>query len=314
MSSYLCIEKPIFQGGMAVKVSTCNLVSRVSLSGGLGTIGGSGLSPEELREEIRKVKSSIGKLPFAVNLMAVLTEFKELLEVCVEEKVPAVMVGAGFLKDAFKVREHGVKFLSIVSSKRAAVLSERLNADGLVVESGKAGGHLGTKKPLVDILKPILESVNIPVIAAGGVENKEEAAELKKAGVSGIQLGTVFAVSEESNFHKNTKELLLNADEKDLVVFESPAGLPARAVRTPLLDKYLSGLKARPTIQLRCTNCLRSCNKKLCILDALLNAQRGDIENSVVFTGEQIVNITGSRKAKEIVEEFDEAFDGELII
>lgn len=308
------IAVPVFQGGMAVRISMAPLVATVSRAGGLGILGGSGLDKEELRNEIRKVKSEVGKLPFAVNIMAALSRFSELVRVCVEEKVPAIAVGAGFSREVFEVKKLGVKVFPIVSSLKAALLSERLGADAIILESGRAGGHLGTLKPLEEIATEVISNTKVPVVVAGGVETPEEARSYIEAGAHGVQIGTRFALSEESGWPGNIKEFFLNAKSGDVIVIESPAGLPARAVMSPFLEKVFSGIKPEPRIVTKCIQCLKKCSKKFCLLDSLICAQKGDLENGLFFSGDQLPGIKTIVRAKDLIDEYSRVLKRDLII
>lgn len=302
--SVMEIEVPVFQGGMAVKISMAPLVCAVSKAGGLGILGASGLDKEELRKEIRKIKSELRKLPFAVNIMVAVSKFSELVRVCVEEKVPAIAIGAGFSREVFEVKKFGVKVFPIVSSQKAAFLAEKLGADAVILESGRAGGHLGTLKPLEEILTDIISNIKIPVVVAGGVETPEEAVKYIKAGAHGVQIGTRFALAEESGWPENVKKFFLNIGKDDLIVIESPAGLPARAVMNPFLRKVLEGTKPKPKIIVKCIQCLKKCSRRFCLLDSLICAQKGDIENGLFFSGDQVTSIKSIKKAKEIISEY----------
>ncbi len=312
--SVIEIAVPLFQGGMAVRVSMAPLVSAVSRAGGLGILGGSGLDREELRKEIRKVKSEVGKLPFAVNIMAALSRFSELVRVCVEEKVPAIVVGAGFSREVFEVKKIGIKVFPIVSSLKAALLSEKLGADAIILESGRAGGHLGTLKPLQEIAAEVISKTRVPVVVAGGVETPDEARSYIERGAHGVQIGTRFSLSEESGWPANIKEFLINVKKSDVVVIESPAGLPARAVMNPFLEKVLNGVKPEPRIVMKCIQCLRKCSKRFCLLDSLICAQKGDLENGLFFSGDQLSGIKAISRTKDIIDEYSKVLKRDLII
>lgn len=308
------IPIPLFQGGMAVRISLASLVSAVSKSGGLGILGASGIDLDELRSEIRQIKSEVKNLPFAVNIMVALSKFSDLVKVCVDEKVPAIVVGAGFSREIFKVREYGLKVIPIVSSLKAALISEKLGADAVILESGRAGGHLGTDEPLENIAEAIIESLSIPVIVAGGVETPESAVRYMEKGAAGIQLGTRFALSEESNFHQDTKKFLMEVNQEDIHIIDSPAGLPAQAIRSPLLEKVNSGQRPDPVYVKKCMSCLKKCSKRFCLIDALICAQKGDLENGLFFTGDQLPRIKEIKSAAEIVDEYSKFLKDGLVI
>jgi NAD(P)H-dependent flavin oxidoreductase YrpB (nitropropane dioxygenase family) len=300
----LVIPKPLIQGGMAVRISTAELAAAVSNEGGLGIIGASGMSEDELREEIRRAKSLTDK-PFGVNIMAAISNFSELLKVAVEENVGAVFVGAGFSRDFIKIcKENGVAAVPIVSSVKAAVLSERLGADAVVLEAGGAGGHLGTLEPLFSLLEDVSASVKIPVIAAGGLITREEIEKAFKMGAKGVQLGTIFAASNESNAHQNFKEAYLSARNIKHCIIESPAGLPGRALNNEFVKKVVLGdEKHNPKFIKACIKCLKKCKKTFCILDALICAQKGYIDEGLIFVGEKVGEVKKIKSVSEIFKE-----------
>lgn len=300
----LFISKPLIQGGMAVRISTAKLAAAVSNEGGLGVIGASGMSEDELREEIRQAKSLTDK-PFGVNIMAAVSNFSKLLKVAVEEKISAVFVGAGFSKDFIKLcKEKGIAAVPIVSSVKAAVLSEKLGADAVVLEAGGAGGHLGTLTPLFNLLEDVVASVKIPVIAAGGLITRKEIKEAFKKGAKGVQLGTIFAASKESNAHENFKEAYLQARSEDIVIIESPAGLPGRALKNKFVEQVVLGKKKHePKFVKTCVKCLKKCKRTFCILDALICAQMGYTEEGLIFVGEKVEKVKRVKTVHEIFKE-----------
>lgn len=295
------IPIPIIQGGMAVRISTAPLAAAVANEGGVGVIGASGMSEEELRQEIRESRS-LTKGLIGVNIMVAISRFKDLLRVALEEKVDFVLAGAGFSRDLFLMaRNAGVEPLPIVSSVKAALLSEKMGAKAVVLESGEAGGHLGTDKPLFSILSEVVEALKIPVIAAGGVLSAEDIKKVFQKGAKGVQMGTRFAATEESNPHPNWKEYYLKARPEDVVLIESPAGLPGQAIMNPLIEKVINkGREYKPKIIKVCQSCLRKCGKNFCILDALILAQRGDVENGLIFSGKRVGEIKEILTVKDV--------------
>lgn len=300
----LIIEKPIVQGGMAVRISTAELAVSVSECGGLGIIGASGMDAEELRVEIRKARSLTSK-PIGVNIMAAVSAFNELLKVALEEKVDAVFVGAGFSREFISAaKEAGVKAIPIISSKKAAVLSEKLGADALVFESGEAGGHLGTLEGTFELLSDIAESVNVPLIAAGGLINSKDIQRAFDEGASAVQLGTIFAASEESNAHPDYKNYYVNAKSEDIVIIESPAGLPGRALKNKFVEEVvLTGRRHEPKFIKTCIKCLKKCKRNFCILDALICAQKGYVDEGLIFCGSRVEEVKEIKSVKDIFHE-----------
>lgn len=300
----LFIEKPIIQGGMAVRISTAELAAAVSNAGGLGVIGASGMDADELKSEIRKARSLTSK-PFGVNIMAAVSAFKELLDVCLEEKVEAVFVGAGFSREFIEMaKEAKVKAIPIVSSLKAALLSEKLGADAVVVESGEAGGHLGTLEKTWTLLKEISGKIKIPIIAAGGIFNKNDVRKAFLLGASAVQLGTVFAASKESNADENFKMVYINSSESDVVIIESPAGLPARAIKTRFVEEVIFKKKRhKPKFIKSCIRCLKKCSRAFCLLDSLICAQKGLLEDGLFFCGSRVGEVKEIKPAAEIISE-----------
>jgi NAD(P)H-dependent flavin oxidoreductase YrpB (nitropropane dioxygenase family) len=192
-------EFPIMQGGMGVGISLSSLASAVANAGGIGIISGTGISIEELRLHIRKARAAIkGEGYIGVNVLFAMNDFAEKMKAAIEEKVDFIISGAGISRDMYNWgKESGTPVISIVSSARLAKMSERLGASAVVVEGNEAGGHLGTERPLFDILPEVVDAVKIPVIAAGGIMTGEDIAHAIRVGASGVQMGTRFVASQE---------------------------------------------------------------------------------------------------------------------
>ena len=262
----LVAEVPIIQGGMAIRLSTARLAAAVAKEGGIGLIAASGMSFDELRTEIRLArKLTGGKGIIGINAMFAAREFFEV--------VP------------------------IVSSVKLAKISEKLGASAIVVEGTEAGGHLGTQQSIKEILPEIVKSVNIPVIAAGGAVCGSDVAELLKLGASGVQMGSRFAASEESNGAPALKEFYLKMTKEDVVQIDSPVGYKGRAIRNPFAQLSLENKAPKPTT---CDLCLKHCTHSFCIIRALTRAQQGDVETGLVFTGANMWKIKEILPVKEI--------------
>ncbi len=288
---------PIIQGGMAVRVSTAPLVAAVANEGGIGIIGASGMGLEELREQIRKAKS-LTKGIVGVNIMVALANFIKMVKIAIEEKIDLIIAGAGFSKDLFHLgKESGIPVVPIVSSLRLAKIAEFLGASAIVVEGKEAGGHLGTDISIKKLIPEIVQVIKIPVIAAGGIVDGKDVAEMFKLGVSGVQMATRFVVSEECEVSQKFKEMYIHARKEDIVIIKSPVGLPGRAIRNEFSEKLMHG-DAPPPID--CDNCLKHCSGEYCILKALDNSRLGIIENGVVFSGEYVYKIKDILPVKEI--------------
>ncbi len=281
---------PIVQGGMAVRISMAPLAAAVASAGGIGLIAGSGLTVEELVSEIRRARESTRGGVIGVNVMVAVAKFKDLVRAAMAEGVDLVVAGAGFSRDVFSWgREFGVPVVPIVGSSRVARLAEKFGAAAVVVEGFEAGGHLGTDRPLLDLLPEIVESVDIPVIGAGGVATGADIKRVLDMGAAGVQMGSRFAATVESSAPDAFKQMYVNAREEDVVLVKSPVGLPGRALRNPFWARTRRG--DYPPIE-RCRSCLKECHKEYCIITELEMAQRGDVENGLVFAGSVAARIT----------------------
>ncbi|MCL6611523.1 MAG: nitronate monooxygenase [Peptococcaceae bacterium] len=288
---------PIIQGGMAVRVSTSSLAAAVAETGGIGVIGATGMGIEEMRMEIREAKK-LTKGIVGVNIMFAIREFAEMVKAAMEEKVDAIFTGAGFSRDIFKWgREAGVPVVSIVSSARLAVLAEKFGAAAVVVEGTEAGGHLGTDRPLFEILPAIREAVKIPLVAAGGIVNGEGIARALKLGADGVQMATRFVLSKECSVAESFKKLYLKAKPEDVAVIPSPVGMPGRALKNAFVSRLLSGDAPAPE---HCDGCLKHCSGQYCILNALENSRSGRVEEGVVFAGQNVHKIKEILPVKDI--------------
>ncbi|NQT46828.1 MAG: nitronate monooxygenase [Candidatus Omnitrophica bacterium] len=333
------IEIPIFQGGMGVKVSTASLASAVANCGAAGIIASVGLgygtkdydkhfveaSREGLRNEIREAKS-LTKGAIGVNNLVALSNYEDLVKVAVEEKVDFIVSGAGLpLKLPGLTSGSDIKLIPIVSHPRVAGLIikawkkryDRL-PDAIMVEGPHAGGHLGfaadelksdSANSLEAITKDVIGvvasyGVSIPIIVAGGIYTGADIAKFIMLGVSGVQMATRFVTTNECSVAKEFKDLYVATSNKDdLVIIDSPVGLPGRAIRTKFIDSVTAGKK----MPIKCPyQCLKTCNPATapyCIAEALCNASVGDIDNAVVFSGTNVTRIEKIISVKELIDE-----------
>jgi nitronate monooxygenase len=290
---------PIIQGGMAVRISMAPLAAAVASAGGIGVIAGSGMSVEELRAQIRAARAATDGV-LGVNVMVAVRNFAELVKAAIEEGIDIVIAGAGFSRDVFEwTREAGIPMVPIVGSPRVAQLSEKFGAAAVVVEGYDAGGHLGTDKPVRELLPSILESVSLPVIAAGNIVDGADIYEMLQAGAAGVQMGGRFAATVESSAPDAFKQMYVDATDEDMVIIASPVGLPGRAIRNPLTERLAAGVE--PRIE-RCIVCLKKCGKQFCIMDKLVRAQTGDVEDGLVFTGGGVARIHDIPKVRDLME------------
>ncbi len=296
---HLVAKIPIIQGGMAVRISTGRLAGAVAREGGVGLIAASGMTLDELREEINLARSlSGGQGIIGINAMVAARQFLDLVRTAIAAGIDLVVAGAGFSRDMFQLgKDAGVPIVPIASSVRVAKLSEHLGASAVVVEGQEAGGHLGTDQPMKKILPEIKKSVSIPVIAAGGIIDGYDIVEAFRLGADGVQMGTRFAASEECAAAPAFKEMYIKAIKEDSILIKSPVGMPGRAIMNPFAEKSLSGDVPKPE---QCGSCLKHCAQNFCIIDALIRAQQGDVETGLVFAGEQVYRIKEILPVKEI--------------
>ncbi len=290
---------PVIQGGMAFKVSTGKLAAAVAAAGGIGTIAGTGLTEAELQAEIR-IARSLTDGYVGVNVLFAARDFAGLMLTALREKVDFIISGAGFSRDMFLWgKEHQIPVLAIVSSARLAKLAEKLGAAAVVVEGKEAGGHLGTDRPIADIVPEVAGNVKIPVIAAGGITDGFDIAKMLRLGAAGAQMATRFVASDECEAHPNFKKKYLSATAADVTLIDSPVGLPGRAIANHLTEKIAGALRTKIT---RCEGCLKHCSAKFCILEALKKAVSGDIHNGLVFSGEFVGRIQEILPVREIMD------------
>ncbi len=292
---------PLIQGGMAVRVSTAKLAAAVANEGGIGVIAGSAISPEELSSEIKKARE-LTKGILGVNIMFAVKNFIELVMTSIESKIDVVISGAGFSRDVFGIcKKSDTPFVPIVSSLKLGLISEKLGASAVIVEGGNAGGHLGTNKDSWDIVKEIKDALTIPVIGAGGVIDRADMDRMFKLGVDGVQLGSRFLASIESDVSDVFKQLVLKAKKSDMMTLVTSVGLPANAIRTKFSELIASGKNFEPK---KCYLCLKECSKKFCIFEALTSAKNGDLENGLFFAGRDAWRINEILSVSEIFKNF----------
>jgi NAD(P)H-dependent flavin oxidoreductase YrpB (nitropropane dioxygenase family) len=280
---------PIIQGGMSIKVSTSSLAAAVARAGGIGVIGGTGITLEELKNEIQTARTTAGGGILGVNIMFAAHQFKDMVQTAINECIDVIFTGAGFSRDIFEMgKKGGVPIVPIVSSARAARLAERCGAAAVVAEGTEAGGHLGTDRSIKEILPEIKEAVKIPVVAAGGIVNGFDMAEMIKLGADGIQMATRFVLSEECSVADAYKQVYLNATEDDIVIVKSPVGMPGRAIRNKFSE--LMEKTAEPP-KTKCNHCLKQCSHVYCITQALLQARNGNVDKGLVFAGKNVFKI-----------------------
>lgn len=240
MHTRLCellgIEYPVIQGGMAW-VATAELAAAVSEAGGLGLIAAGGAPEEVVREQIKKART-LTKKPFGVNVMLMSPYADKVMEMILEEKPAVVVTGAGNPgKYIPKLKEAGIKIMPVVASVALAKRLEKSGVDAIIAEGTEAGGHIGELTTMV-LVPQVCDTVDVPVVAAGGIADARGTAAAFALGADGIQVGTRFICSEECVAHENYKNAVLKAKDRDAVVTGRSVGAPVRALKNKLTREY----------------------------------------------------------------------------
>lgn len=237
ITKLLGITYPVIQGGMAW-VGTKELASAVSMAGGLGIIGSGGAPASWVRDQIQGVKQCTDR-PFGVNLMMMNPEVDEIAQVIAEEKVRVVTTGAGNPEKYMKMwKEAGVIVIPVVASVAMAKRMERAGADAVIAEGTESGGHIGESTTMT-LVPQVVDSVKIPVIAAGGIADGRGLAAAFMLGAEAVQMGTVFVASREAAVNNAYKAKIVKAKDIDTRVTGRSTGHPVRTLRNQQTKEYL---------------------------------------------------------------------------
>ena len=232
----LGIEKPVFQGGMAW-IADASLASAVSEAGGLGIIAAMNANADWVRDQIHELRSVTDK-PFGVNVMLMSPFADEVAEVVAEEKVPVVVTGAGNPAKYVKAwREAGIKVVPVVASVGLARLMQRAGATAVVAEGTESGGHIGETSTMA-LVPQVVDAVDIPVLAAGGIADGRGVAAAFMLGAQGVQVGTRFLVADECTVSDEYKDRVLKAKDISTVATGRKFGHPVRCLKTPFSTEY----------------------------------------------------------------------------
>ncbi|MEJ5228667.1 MAG: enoyl-[acyl-carrier-protein] reductase FabK [Pseudothermotoga sp.] len=246
VTELLKIEYPILMGGMAW-AGTAKLAAAVSNAGGLGVIGSGAMNASQLLEAIHTLRELTDK-PFGVNIMLASPYVDELVQVVLRENVPVVTFGAGNpAKYIPLLKEKGITVMPVVASDSLARLLERSGADAVIAEGMESGGHIGEVSTLV-LVDKVVRSVRIPVIAAGGIADGRQMAAMFALGAEGIQMGTRFLATVESQIHQNYKNKILSASIRDTVITGAALGHPARVLKSPFAN-HIRQLEAKSPLE-----------------------------------------------------------------
>ena len=290
ITELLGIEYPVIQGGMAW-VADYHLAAAVSNAGGLGLIAAGGAPAEWVREQIRETKKLTDK-PFGVNIMLMNPEADKIAKVILEEDIKVVTTGAGspekYMADW---KAAGVKVIPVIASVALAKRMERCGADAVVAEGTEAGGHIGELTTMV-LVPQVVDAVNIPVIAAGGIADGRGMAAAFMLGARGIQMGTIFPASKESVIHENYKNSILKAKDIDSRVTGRSTGHPIRVLRNDMVRKYLELEKeGAPFEEL----------EKMTLGSLRRAVQEGDAKNGSLMAGQIAGMIKEERSCEDII-------------
>lgn len=320
----LTAKLPIIQGGMGVGISLSSLAGAVAARGGIGVISTAqiGFSEEgydknpletNLRmigEHIKRARKSAGGGILGVNIMVATRNYELYVKEAVKNGIDIIISGAGLpIELPSLVKGTKTKLIPIISSlKGARVLlklwdkKEKTAPDAILVEGPKAGGHLGFSleelnsyeekayqtemKEIVNLAKEYGEKYqkDIPVVAAGGIQDKKEMEDYFSLGIRGIQVATKFVTTEECDAHIRYKEAYIACKKEDIVIVKSPVGMPGRAIKNDFIERTFLG---KIPIK-RCHSCIKTCDPKetpYCITDALVNAARGNLKDALIFCG-----------------------------
>lgn len=232
----LGIKHPIFQGGMAW-IADAKLASAVSNAGGLGIISSINFGAEAVREEIRKCKSMTDK-PFGVNIMLQAPNASEIADLVVEEDIKILTTGAGSPSPYMdKWKAAGIKVIPVIASVAYALKMQELGATAVIAEGAESGGHVGDLHTMA-LIPQVVDALDIPVLAAGGIFDGRGAAAAIMLGACGVQLGTRFLVADECLVHENYKEKLIKASDVSTIVTGKSFGDAVRCLKTPFSKKF----------------------------------------------------------------------------
>lgn len=290
ITEMLGIKYPIIQGAMQ-DVAKAGLVAAVSNAGGLGVLASGQDTPEQVREEIRKVKELTDK-PFAVNLMFLNKKVPEIVDVVIEEGVKIVTTGAGTPKLYMpKLKEAGIKVMPVIPNVKIAKKMEELGVDAVIAEGMESGGHIGTMTSQT-LWPQVVDAVKIPVIAAGGIADNRGVKAAMAMGAEGVQCGTIFSISKESPVGDNWKKVIIESKDTSIGVIGTKMGVASRTVVNKKA-KELYELEDKITDKLNFNQLLDEAYQKAVYQD--------DVEDGIIFAGSVAGMIHESKSAAKII-------------
>ena len=292
LNEILGTKYPIIQGGMA-NIATGSFAASCSNAGALGLIGAGGMNPSMLREEIEICKSKTDK-PFGVNIMLMHPDADEFAEIVVEENIKVVTTGAGnpgkYMK---KWKEAGITVIPVAAAPIFAKHFEKIGADAVIAEGSESGGHIGEMSTMT-LVPQTVDTVSIPVIAAGGIADNRQVKAAFDLGACGVQVGTCLLASEECPIHDNYKEAVIKAKGTDAIVTGRIGGTPVRILKNKMSREYIRKEKDGATVDELEQYTLGSLRRA--VFD-------GDTEMGSLMAGQTCGQANQIRPLKEILEE-----------
>ncbi len=292
VTELLGIEKPIIQGGMAW-VAESHLAAAVSNAGGFGLIGAANAPADVVRNYIHEARELTDK-PFGVNIMLMSPFAEDIAQLVTEEKIAAVTTGAGNPeKYMAQWKAAGIKVIPVIASVALAKRMERVGADAVVAEGTESGGHIGQATTMT-LVPQVVDAVQIPVIAAGGIGDGRGMAAAFMLGAEAVQMGTRFCVADECVIHDKYKDRILKAKDIDSEVTGRSHGHPVRGLRNKMTREYLK-LEAEGASFEQLENLTLGGLRKAVV--------EGDTDNGSVLAGQIAGMITKRQNCQEIVDE-----------
>ena len=292
LNEILGTEFPFIQGGMA-NIATGEFAAACSNAGALGMIATGAWDGQRLRQEIRRAKELTDK-PFGVNLMLMNPCADEIAQVIIDEGVQVVTTGAGNPgKYVPAWKDHGIKVIPVVAATILAKRLVRLGVDAVIAEGTESGGHVGEMTTMA-LVPQVIDAVDVPVVAAGGIADGRQAAAAFALGACGIQVGTCLLVSEECPIHDNYKQAILNAKDSDTTVTGRSIGGPVRVLKNKMAREYLALEKRGATLD----------ELEKVTLGGLRRAVlEGDVEHGSVMSGQVAGMLHEIKPVRQIFEE-----------
>ena len=292
LNEILGTEFPIIQGGMA-NIATGEFAAACSNAGALGMIATGAWDGQRLRQEIRRAKELTDK-PFGVNLMLMNPCADEIAQVIIDEGVQVVTTGAGNPgKYVPAWKDHGIKVMPVVAAPVLAKRLVRLGVDAVIAEGTESGGHVGEMTTMA-LVPQVIDAVDVPVVAAGGIADGRQAAAAFALGACGIQVGTCLLASEECPIHENYKQAILKAKDSDTTVTGRSIGGPVRVLKNKMAREYLALEKRGASLE----------ELEAVTLGGLRRAVlEGDVEHGSVMSGQVAGMLHEIRPLRQIFEE-----------